>query len=60
MATGYSSGLIVPTPAMPCAGARMRVPVWGLRATPRVGVGFGSRTAPIIRKGRAFNWHDTR
>lgn len=59
MATGYSSGLIVPTPAMPCAG--MRVRVWGVRvALAPVGGGAAGRTALIISEGRAFNWHDTR
>lgn len=61
MATGYTSGLIVPTPAMPCAGVgkRMRVWVWGVRTAP-FGGGFAGRAAPIISEGRAFNWHDTR
>lgn len=61
MATGYTSGLIVPTPAMPCAeaGTRMRVRVWGVRVAP-FGGGVARRTAPTISEGRAFNWHDTR
>ncbi len=63
MATGYTSGLIVPTPAMPCAcaGKRPRVRVWGVRIAPAAfGGGFAGRAAPIISEGRAFNWHDTR
>ena len=58
MATGYISGLIVPTPAMPCAGTRMRV--WGVRIAALFGGGTAGRHAPIISEGRAFNWHDTR
>ena len=57
MAGGYICGIIVPTPAVPCTGMRMRV--WGLRAAP-FGGGFAGRTAPIIVEGRALNsWHDT-
>ena len=59
MAGSYISGFNVPTPAMLCAGARMRVRVWGVRTAP-FGSGFAGRTAPIILEGRAFNWHDTR
>ncbi|HEX6800695.1 MAG TPA: hypothetical protein VF116_23485 [Ktedonobacterales bacterium] len=61
MATGYISGLIVPTPAMPCAGTRMRMRVWGVRvAAAPFGGGTAGCAAPIISEGRAFNWHDTR
>jgi hypothetical protein len=56
MASGYTCGIVVPTPAVLCAGTRMRV--WGLRTAP-FGGGLARRTAPIIAKGRASNWHDT-
>ncbi len=61
MAGSYICGIIVPTPAVPCAeaGKRMRVRVWGVRVAPFEG-DFARRTAPSISEGRAFNWHDTR